>query len=73
MCELIEKLAEKIANKYSLDKEALLNNNPKIMYMGLGGGIVEFDRNTHLSKCITQEKEKVEVFIAIQNLVKYIH
>lgn len=73
MYKLVEQLAEKVANKYSLDKDALLNNNSKIMYINLGNGIIEFDRNNHLSKCITQEKEKVAVFDAIQTLLKYIH
>jgi len=70
MYELIEELAEKIAIKYSfLDKDALLGKNPNIMYLDIKSGLLEIDRKTHISKCISKEEKVINLFNAIQTLI----
>lgn len=73
MYKLVEQLAEQLAKKYFLDKDALLNKSSNIMYINLGNGLVEVDKKTHLSKCISTEKEKITAFTAIQSLLYCIH
>lgn len=73
MYELIEELAEKIASKHFLNKEALLNKNQDIMYLEVSGdSLLEVDRHTHLSKCISKDPQIINLFNAIQTLLNNI-
>ena len=74
MYELIEQLAEKIASKYSLNKDALLDRNHDIMYLEIDGdSLLEIDRRTHLSKCISKDFQVINLFDAIQTLLNNLH
>lgn len=69
MKELIEQLAEKLAEKYNLDSKALLGKNEDIMYIDLGKDLVEMNRHTHLSKCLSSDSKIVSVFKSINTLL----
>lgn len=69
MKELISQVAEELAKKYSLDKRALLNQNPDIMYINTGNELIELEKLTHLSKVITKDVRKIRIFDAIQTLL----
>lgn len=74
MYELIEQLAEKIASKHSLDKDALLNRNHDIMYLEINEeSLLEVNRHTHLSKCISKDFQVINLFDAIQTLLNNLY
>lgn len=70
MKALIEQIAEKLAKKYSLDKDALLGQSKDLMYIDLGSCLVELDKHTHLSKCISTESKMISAVNAVQSLLQ---
>lgn len=61
-------VAEKIAKIYNLDVDALLDKNFKIYYVNIGNNLLEIDRETYLSKCISSDLKAIQAFNAIQTL-----
>ena len=65
----IELIAEEVSKKYSLDKDSLLNRSDKIFYFINNTELIEVERETHLSKCISTDKKTISIAAAIQTLL----
>lgn len=74
MKEFLEQLAEKIANEFHLDKDAILNKSEKIFYFINNDQIIEVEKETHLSKCIYNGDPKLSTLLeSIINIKNYLH
>lgn len=70
--DLLQQLAEKIAKENNLDASALLGKNDKIFYLLINESIVELERSTHISKCITIPYDIYKLIEALQTLNNYL-
>jgi hypothetical protein len=70
--DLLQQLAEKIAKENNLDASALLGKNDKIFYLLINESIVEVERSTHISKCITVSYDIYKLIEALQTLNNYL-
>ena len=65
----IELIAKDVAKRYSLNEDALLGRSDKIFYFNTGKELIEVERKSYLSKCISTDLKTIAVFAAIQTLL----
>lgn len=68
MKNLLQSIAYIVANKYNLNVDALLDTNQRFYYVITSFGLLEVDRNTHISKCISSDSKIIAAVEAIKTL-----
>ena len=62
----LKDIAVNIANQHGLDADAILGKNNKISYMFMAEGLLEYEKNTRLSRIVCKNKDVIEMVQAIQ-------
>ena len=64
----LKDLATDIANQHGLDADAILNKNNKISYMFMTEGLLEYEKDTRLSRIVCKNKQAIEMIQARQTI-----
>ena len=67
----LNEITKRIANDYNINEEAILGNNPDISYIIINNSLVEYDKNTYLSKAISADKLLLQLIDSVRTLYNY--
>ena len=62
----LKDLAVDIANTHRLDADAILGKSNKISYMFMTEGLLEYEKDTRLSRIVCKDKNVIEMIQALQ-------
>ena len=62
----LKDIATDIANKHGLDADAILGKSNKISYMFMTEGLLEYEKDTRLSRIVCKDKCIIEIIQALQ-------
>lgn len=68
----LKDLATDIANKHGLDTDAILDKSDKISYIFMTKGLLEYEKDTRLSRIVCKNKHTIEIVQALQIIYNHI-